>query len=201
MKTITNAYVIAEHAHACWAPDNKPQLRKYTGEPYIVHPVRVAIAAASFMATAEPFKTCPPADFIAAAFLHDVLEDTTYPAEYIEDRCGQNVLRIVRELTNPSKGSTASRAQRKQQDRYHLACVSPEAKALKMLDRTDNVLDMRRSVSAPQYFDVFSNEFAKLYCDESQLLLDAIGQDVAGCLSTALGTAIKQLRGDVVDAS
>ena len=56
------ALVFATAAHAAVG-----QMRKYTNDPYIVHPIRVATTVAKFGGTDE---------MIAAAYLHDVVEDT-----------------------------------------------------------------------------------------------------------------------------
>ena len=67
---INDAYLLAREAH-------KEQRRK-SGEPYIMHPVAVAkIVAEELRLGANP---------IIAAFLHDVVEDTPYTVEDIEQR-------------------------------------------------------------------------------------------------------------------
>ena len=81
-------------AHAFAAERHAGQLRKGDGKPFISHPVAVArILAAARL----------PEKVVAAALLHDVLEDTpTRPAE-LERRFGKEVASLVREVTEPPK--------------------------------------------------------------------------------------------------
>jgi len=72
------------------------QLRKYTGEPYIVHPAAVAEIVKSVRHTPE---------MIAAAWLHDVVEDTGVTLEAIESEFGADVTSLVFWLTDQSKPS------------------------------------------------------------------------------------------------
>ena len=102
---------------------------------------------------------------VAAAFLHDVVEDTPHTLDEVTAKFGPEVARLVDELTNPSKGSKASRGERKQQDREHLAQVSVEAKIIKLLDRIDNLHEMADAPSG----------FREKYCEESRLLVEVIG--------------------------
>lgn len=85
-KLIRSAFDLAVEAH-------KEQRRK-SGEAYIFHPIAVAKIVASEIGL--------DATSIAAALLHDVVEDTEYSLEYIEDNFGENVARIVDGLTKIS---------------------------------------------------------------------------------------------------
>ena len=107
------------------------QLRKYSGEPYWHHPVAVA-EIVSAVETATP-------EMIAAALLHDVLEDTHVTPMDIEECFGQQVAALVHELTDqfidPEIGN---RAHRKALERDRLAEISPEAQTIKYADLIDN---------------------------------------------------------------
>ena len=100
-----------------------------------------------------------------AAWLHDVVEDTDVELKEVSDLFGAGVAELVNELTNPSKGSSAPRDQRKALDRNHLTKVSREAKIIKLLDRIDNLSD---KTGAP-------SDFMSTYLEESRLLAEAIG--------------------------
>jgi (p)ppGpp synthase/HD superfamily hydrolase len=119
---------------------------------------------------------------VAAAFLHDVVEDTPHTLGEVAAEFGPEVARLVEELTNPSKGSKASRSERKQQDREHLAEVSVEAKIIKLLDRIDNLHEMTEAPSG----------FRKKYCEESRLLVEVIG-DVDPGLKAELLDGVERL--------
>lgn len=135
------------------------QQRKYTGEPYFTHPSRVAA-----MVDARGATDCE----IAAAYLHDVVEDCGVSLHEIKERFGQEVASLVGELTNTSKASGLPRATRKEMDRERLRSCSESAKRIKLCDRIDNLIDMAVTCDAPK--------FAVLYAEESELLGIAIGE-------------------------
>ncbi len=89
-KLIRSAFDVAVDAH-------KDQRRK-SGEAYIFHPIAVAKIVASEIGL--------DATSIAAALLHDVVEDTTYTLADIEQMFGQTVARIVDGLTKISNMSS-----------------------------------------------------------------------------------------------
>ncbi len=151
--TVKNAIAIAFAAH-------EGQYRKYgDGIPYIQHPLRVAFK----VSRATGGKVIP----VAAAVLHDVLEDTNVQGHVIANGCGQDVLWLVEELTNPSKlpiHRKKPRAERKRIDREHLKQVSHSAKIIKLCDRIDNLYDVAEGPA----------DFRRLYAGESRLLLEAL---------------------------
>ena len=73
---------------------HKNQRRK-SGEPYVFHPIAVAKIVGS--------KIGLDATCIAAALLHDVIEDTEYDAKRIEKLFGKTICKIVVGLTKISK--------------------------------------------------------------------------------------------------
>lgn len=81
-KLITGAYSFAENAHS--------GQKRVSGEPYITHPTEVAAILVTMGMDA---------DTIAAALLHDVLEDTKATKEEIAELFGKNVLILVESLT------------------------------------------------------------------------------------------------------
>ena len=68
---------------------HKGQFRK-SGEPYIVHPILVATLTAYFS---------KEEDIVAAALLHDVVEDTHYDLDFVHNEWGSEVAHIVDGLT------------------------------------------------------------------------------------------------------
>lgn len=109
------------------------QLRKYTFQPYDVH-LR-AVADLVSMATDDQ-------EIIAAAWLHDTVEDTPATFEDIEHLFGRRVSRMVMDLTDVSRLDDGNRTVRKEIDRDHSAMASPEAKTIKLADLIDNCLDI-----------------------------------------------------------
>lgn len=121
---VKDAYIFAKDAH-------KEQRRK-TGEPYIVHPIAVArIVAEELRLGANP---------IIAAFLHDVVEDTSYTIEDIEARFGSDVAFLVNVVTKKKKQHYESS---KQIDNYKqmLDSIHYDIRALliKLSDRLHNM--------------------------------------------------------------
>ena len=147
---IMRAAAFADQSH-------KGQVRKYTGQPYILHPARVAGRSMLLQNASE--------DVVCAAWLHDVPEDCDVSLERLLRYFSTEAVGLVSWLTNPSKGSNAPRAVRKKMDRDHIAAAPLEARQLKLLDRIDNIREMGGA----------EPDFARLYAKESGLLLDAIG--------------------------
>ena len=70
---------------------HKNQTRKGDDLPYIIHPVMVALKLVK-----HNFQD----NVIAAALTHDVLEDTNYPEEKLRKELGDEVLEIIKAVTN-----------------------------------------------------------------------------------------------------
>ncbi|WP_275288819.1 HD domain-containing protein [Halomonas elongata] len=106
------------------------QRRKYTGEPYHLHPKAVAKTVESIGGTPE---------MVAAAYLHDVVEDTHVTFRALVHEFGPTVAGYVFDLTDqfidPDWGN---RAQRKAMERDRLARISAEAQTIKLADLIDN---------------------------------------------------------------
>ena len=116
-------------AHSFAATAHAGQVRRYTAEPYTVHLEAVAALVREHGGTPE---------MIAAAYLHDSIEDTPCTLAEISAEFGPVVAALVEQLTDVSKPSHGNRAVRKALDRDHLAKASPEAKTIKLADLIDN---------------------------------------------------------------
>jgi len=130
-------------------------LRKYTKQPYHVHLKAVAEIVAD---------VSDNEDLIAAAWLHDVVEDTEVTHSEIEDCFGEGISKLVYELTDKSTLDDGNRAIRKKKDREFLATASNEAKLVKLADLMDNTDDICRH----------SPGFAKVYLPEVKALLNVV---------------------------
>jgi (p)ppGpp synthase/HD superfamily hydrolase len=87
-KLIAKAFELAAQAH-------EGQTRR-SGEPYIMHPVAVA----DLLHDLGPLDSdCQDATLIAAALLHDTIEDTQVSGEYIQLEFGEEVRRLVDGVT------------------------------------------------------------------------------------------------------
>ncbi len=129
------------------------QVRKYSGLPYIVHPIEVATICAELGGLAED------EDALCAAILHDVLEDTDVAKEEIGAMFGAAVLGLVEELTEvPVEGN---RAFRKEAERIRLGEVSDTAQTIKVADLISNTRSIVKN----------DPDFAKVYLEEKTKLL------------------------------
>jgi (p)ppGpp synthase/HD superfamily hydrolase len=128
--------------------------RKWSGEPYIEHPKRVAerLAALGF-----------PAEVIAAAYLHDVVEDTHISAAVLAAEFGPEVAALVAEVTKPVV--KANRAGRKAAFRAHLAKSSYYGASIKLSDELDNSSNVAE----------LAPEFAEIYLPEMREELKVLG--------------------------
>lgn len=147
MTIVERARVFATAAHAAVG-----QLRKYTFEPYIVHPAEVA----SIVSTVPHTEA-----MLAAAWLHDTVEDTGVTIEVIRAEFGTEVAELVGWLTDVSRPEAGNRAHRKALDRAHTASSPADAQTVKLADLIANT----RSIMA------HDESFAKIYLEEKRLLL------------------------------
>lgn len=143
---------LAEEAH-------RGQVRKYHGRPYIEHPMRVANRVMMLDGVPEAI--------VGAAWLHDAIEDCQHmPTEWWTKFPGE-VYDLVEMLTNPSKKHPElRRAERKKMDREHYHDAPDWIKAVKLVDRTDNLQDMAG--------DGTEDDFVQLYLEESRLLIEVL---------------------------
>jgi hypothetical protein len=153
-------------AFAMEAHDRIDHRRKYTNEPYWVHLEAVASTVSEVTRDAQ---------VLAAAWLHDVVEDTPVTSEEIRERFGERVATLVDELTDCSVPGDGNRAQRQTIDRAHSATGSPDAKTIKLADVMDNVSSIAKS----------DPKFGRVYVVEKEALLEVLGEGDARLLERA----------------
>lgn len=142
------------------------QKRKYTGEPYILHCLEVARLVATAGGT-------PP--MVAAALLHDVVEDTDASIEDVKAAFGVEVAALVGWLTDVSRPSDGNRAARKALDINHISSAPAEAKTIKLADiisNTGSIVEHGRG-------------FARHYLKEKLLTLEVLSEGDATLLASA----------------
>jgi (p)ppGpp synthase/HD superfamily hydrolase len=149
---------LLEKAAAFAAMKHAGQTRKYTGEPYIVHPTAVA----------EMVKLAGGDEAaIAAAFLHDTLEDTDTSFSELAAEFGTEIANLVNELTDhftPTFFPKLNRAARKMLETERLATISKKAKMVKLADIADNTASIVAHDPA----------FAKVYLVEKAAMLKVL---------------------------
>ncbi|MEQ8205515.1 MAG: HD domain-containing protein [Woeseia sp.] len=132
------------------------QRRKYTDEPYTVHLENVAMLVAGVVDDEA---------MVAAAYLHDTVEDTETTLAEIEDNFGSDVAYLVKYLSDVSRPEDGNRAQRKQLDREHIARGDERVHTIKLADLIDNSASIQ----------AHDPKFAKIYMQEKRLLLNELG--------------------------
>lgn len=149
---VEKARVFATAAHGAIG-----QKRKYTFDPYIVHPAEVV----------EIVKTVPHTEaMLAAAWLHDVIEDTAITRSELRDEFAGEIYELVNWLTNISKPSDGNRAVRKEMDRIHLSCAPAGAQTIKLADLIAN----SRTIL------IHDPNFAKVYIPEKIALVETMNR-------------------------
>jgi (p)ppGpp synthase/HD superfamily hydrolase len=141
--------------YASAAHERIGQRRKYTLEPYHVHLEAVARLVGS---------VTDDAVMIAAAWLHDIVEDTPETLQDIEREFGADVMALVAELTDVSRPQDGNRAVRKSLDRARLSRASPRAKTIKLADLMHNCEDICRH----------NRGFGRVYLAEARALLEVL---------------------------
>ncbi len=146
---------LVERAASFASLHHKGQSRKYTGEPYITHPQAVVGIVSTIPHTEE---------MLAAAWLHDTVEDTPATIESIKYHFGDKVAEYVGFLTDVSKPNDGNRKVRKALDRVHISNAPAEVQTIKLADLIHNT----ESIIA------HDPKFAKVYLVEARLLIEVL---------------------------
>jgi len=137
------------------ADAHKHQTRKYSGRPYIEHPLAVARMVGRFNHDDE---------MIIAALLHDTVEDTSVTLIDIQREFGPGVAALVSDLTDVSGPTDGNRRTRKNKDLLHTAAAQPRAKTVKLMDLVHNSVSIIRH----------DTDFARVFLDEMHRMLDVL---------------------------
>lgn len=151
-KLLTKALQFAIVAHG-------DQKRKYTGVPYVTHTIEVAEMVLLHGGSVEQ---------VAAALLHDTVEDTSVTIEEIHNEFGFEIGTLVGWLTDVSLPEDGNRAARKALDRAHTLAAPHDAQFVKLADLISNTTSI---------VDHDPN-FAKVYLAEKKAILDGMKQSV-----------------------
>lgn len=135
---ITKAFNFARQAHK--------GVRRLSGEPYIMHPIAVAQIACEEMGLGSTS--------ICSALLHDVVEDTDYTVEDIENIFGPKIAQIVDGLTKISGGIFGDRASAQAENfKKLLLTMSDDIRVIliKICDRLHNMRTLQSQPANKQY--------------------------------------------------
>ena len=133
--------------------------RKYTNEPYELHLAEVANLVAFVPHTEE---------MLAAAWLHDVVEDCGVTFKELCQKFGPQVTSLVMMMTDVSKLSDGNRKVRKQMDLEHTRDSLPEGKTIKLADLISN----SRSIIGLDHPE--AKAFAKVWIPEKRALMEVL---------------------------
>ena len=162
---LNDALIFAIKAHA-------GMVRKGTNIPYIVHPMEAASIVASMTDDRE---------IIAAAALHDVVEDTEYTIDDIKDEFGDRIAKIVAsesEDKRPELPEAETWKIRKEETLAHLKNPSNEIKMVTLGDKLSNIRAIYRDYLklGDKLWERFNqkdkNEHAWYYSSIADLLSD-----------------------------
>ncbi len=135
---INKAFNFARQAHK--------GVRRLSGEPYIMHPIAVARIAVEEMGLGSTS--------ICAALLHDVVEDTDYTVEDMENIFGPKIAQIVDGLTKISGGIFGDQASAQAENfKKLLLMMSDDIRVIliKICDRLHNMRTLQSQPANKQY--------------------------------------------------
>ncbi len=130
---ITKAFNFARQAHK--------GVRRLSGEPYIMHPIAVAQIACEEMGLGSTS--------ICSALLHDVVEDTDYTVEDIENIFGPKIAQIVDGLTKISGGIFGEQASAQAENFKKLLLTMSDDIRVILIKICDRLHNMRTLASQP----------------------------------------------------
>lgn len=114
---------------------HKGQVRRDEKTPYVAHVCGVALTLSSVFGVSDP-------EMIAAALLHDTLEDTDTKFKDLKKRFGKRVAVAVQFL---SKDGSLPKEERERVYRKQLQKAPAEVKVVKLADIYDNLTDAART--------------------------------------------------------
>lgn len=133
-KSIRKAYKFAVEAHK--------DMKRKSGEPYVVHPIEVAIICARDLNLSHVS--------IISALLHDVVEDTDYSLNDIELMFGKKVAKIIDGLTKISGLAVHSKSMQAENFRKILLTLNDDVRVI-LIKLADRLHNMRTLGAMPQH--------------------------------------------------
>lgn len=198
MDLLDKAYEVAAKAH-------DGQLRR-SGEPYISHPLNVAKLLVELGMDSQS---------IAAALLHDVVEDTAVTLDEIKSKFGADVALLVDGVTKLTKMTFSSLEEQKAENlRKMLLAMSQDVRVMiiKLCDRVHNMRtgdawpEQKRRDKALETMEVYAPIAHRLGIsgikeeleDRSLRYLDPVGyNEINNLLNTHGAEFLEGIRGDI----
>ena len=133
-----NHTLILKAAHFSAQKHSTQRRKDENASPYINHPISVALAIAQIGGVDDP-------EILAAALLHDTLEDTKTEPEELEAEFGKKVCEYVLDVTDDK---TLPKEERKSRQIEHAKKISKGAALIKLGDKISNVTDVTNNPPA-----------------------------------------------------
>ena len=149
--------LILKSAHFSAQKHSKQRRKDVDASPYINHPISVALEIVQTGGVDDP-------EILAAALLHDTIEDTeTTPAE-LEGQFGKQVCKYVLEVTDDK---SLPKDERKKKQIEHAKKLSKGAALIKLGDKISNVTDVAEH--PPATWDIIRR---KAYLDWAETVVE-----------------------------
>jgi len=163
---------------ASFAADRHRDQRRKNGDiPYVNHPLEVARLLVEVGKETD-------GELLAAAMLHDTVEDTDATPDELERRFGKRIAGLVAEVTDDK---SLPKATRKRKQIEHAPHLTREAKLIKMADKLSNLKDI--AVRPP---DRWPPDRIRGYFVWARTVVEALGDDVHPELRGALDALFKE---------
>lgn len=168
------AYAAEMHQH---------QTRKFTNDPYVLHPIHVSCVLATWGMKSE---------LQIAGVLHDTLEDTHATAETIQLLFGKVIESLVIDVTTPEPNRDENRRVRKCREIGRLHNLGTNSRILKCADIQANLTTFKLAYDA-------NPEWAKQYLHEKIASFFAIKHDLPAQVVDSLSMQIIAIDQDIVE--
>ena len=130
--------LILKAAHFSAQKHSKQRRKDVDASPYINHPISVALEIVQTGGVDDP-------EILAAALLHDTIEDTETTPEELEGQFGKQVCKYVLEVTDDK---SLPKDERKKKQIEHAKELSKGAALIKLGDKISNVTDVTNNPPA-----------------------------------------------------
>lgn len=164
---------VVEHAIRLASVAHKTQKRKSSGVPYIAHPMSVCLILMKAGFHDE--------SILAAAVLHDVVEDTDLTIEQLAESFSEDVVRYVKEMTEEKETSEGKKRSWHDRKQDHIAVMQQAtlgARAIELADKLHNLeamlfdLQLENKQEFWGHFGASPEKIVQYY----QSMIDAAGQ-------------------------
>ncbi len=189
IELVHQAYLLALEAHR--------QQKRYTGEPYITHPIAVACILADMKMDSES---------IIAALLHDILEDTHINKDTLKNKFGAAVADLVDGVSKLTQMQFASRHEAQAENFRKMVLAMARDIRVILVKLSDRLHNMRTLMSLPAHkkrriaretLDIYAPIARRLGMRDMSVELEELGfEALYPKRYEIINTAVRRARGD-----